>query len=54
MMATRVVSNNKGNGNSNKGDGQATATRAMAAATIVVGEDEGGRDGNEGGGEQRG
>ncbi len=53
-MATRVASNNEGNGNGNKSDGQATAARTMAAATTVVGEDEGNCEGDEGGRQQRG
>ncbi len=52
--ATRVVSDNKGDGDSNKGGGQATGMRAMAAAMTVVGKDEGGGNSNEGGGQQRG
>jgi hypothetical protein len=51
--ATRVASNNKGNGNGDKGCRQVTATRAMAVATAVVGKDEDGGDGDEGGGQQR-
>jgi hypothetical protein len=38
--ATRVASNNKGNGNGDKGGKQATSTRAMVAGTTVVGKDE--------------
>ncbi len=54
-MATvsRVASNNKSDGNSDKGCRQVTATRAMAVATTVVGKDEDGGDGDEGGGRQR-
>jgi hypothetical protein len=51
--ATKVASDDKGNGNggksvgdSDKGGGQAT-TRAMAAATAVVGNNEGNSNGNE-------
>jgi hypothetical protein len=56
VMATRVASNDKGDGDGNKGGRLATATRAMAAATTVVGKDEGNGNGNgnEGGGPQRG
>ncbi len=58
--ATRVASNDNGdgdsgksNGDDNKGAGRAT-TRAMAVATTVVGDDEGNCDGDEGGKQQRG
>ncbi len=53
-VATRVVSNDKGDGNGNKGGRQATATRAMVVATTVVGKDECGGDSNEVGGQQIG
>ncbi len=47
-VATRVVSDDKGNCNGNKGGGQATATRT------VVGDNEGSGNGNEDGGKLRG
>ncbi len=58
--ATRVSSDDDGNGdsgkrddNGNEGAGQAT-TRAMVAAATVAGNDERNCDGNEGGKRQRG
>ncbi len=52
--ATRVVSDDKGNGDGNEGGGQATVLRAMLVVTTVVGKDEGGGNGNKGGGKLRG
>ncbi len=54
VMASRVVSNDKGDGDGNKGGKQATAMRVMVATTTVVGKDEGSGDGDEGGVQQRG
>jgi hypothetical protein len=54
VVATRVVSDDKGDGDGNKGGRQATATRAIVVATTVVGKDECGGNGNEVGGQQRG
>ncbi len=59
-MATRVASDDDGNGDSgksngdgNEGAGQATM-RAMVAATTVAGEDEGNCNGDEGGERRQG
>ncbi len=49
--AMRAASDDERDGKGDKGSGRATVTRAMAAATTaVVGKDEGGGNGNEGGG----
>jgi hypothetical protein len=53
-MAMRVASNNEGNGMGNKGGRQVTATRAIAVGMTAVSKDEGGGNGIEGGGRQRG
>ncbi len=52
--ATRLASNNEGDGNSSESSGQVTATRAMAAATTVVGKDVGDCNVDEGGRRQKG
>ncbi len=48
-MATKLASNDKGNGNdSNEGGRQATATRAMVVAKTAVGKDESNGNSDEG------
>jgi hypothetical protein len=49
-MATRVASDDKGDGDGEEGGRRVTAMRAMTAVMAVVGKDEGGGDNNEGGG----